>query len=102
MVQRVRGHGKNRRSRLRKHRERTTINSLLQEFVVDQKVVIDIDSGIHSAMPLARFQGRVGTVIGTRGDCYEVEITDGNKDKTLVVGSAHLKHWGGKSGSKNT
>lgn len=101
MAQRVRGSGKRRRSRFRKHRDKTTVNQLLQSFSVDEKVVIKIDSGVHGAMPLARFQGQVGTITGTRGDCYEVEITDGDKEKTLVVAPVHLKHWGGKGGQKN-
>jgi large subunit ribosomal protein L21e len=92
MVKRNRGkRGGHSRQQLRKHREKTTVNQLLQQFKVGDKVIIDIDSSIQDAMPHPRYQGKEGLVIGIQGDCYEVEITDGGKKKTLVTGPAHLK-----------
>jgi len=76
---------------MRKHRERTTVNAILQEFELGEKVVIDIDSSIQDGMPHPRFQGKSGEVVGKRGDCYEVSIKDGKKKKTLVAHPAHLK-----------
>ena len=92
MVKRVRGsRGGHSRQQMRKHRERTTVNAILQEFKVDDKVVIDIDSSIQEGMPHPRFQGKSGKVVGKRGGCYEVLIRDGKKEKILVVPPAHLK-----------
>lgn len=92
MVKRNRGkRGGHSRQQLRKHREKTTVNQLLQEFKVGEKVIIDMDSSVQDAMPHPRYQGKEGTVVAERGDCYEVEITDGGKKKKLVTSPAHLK-----------
>ena len=67
MVRRVRGkQGGHCRQKLRKHRQATTITARLQEFAVDEKVIIDIDSGIQDGSPHPRFQGIEGVVIDTR------------------------------------
>jgi large subunit ribosomal protein L21e len=76
---------------MRKHREKTTVNQLLQEFEVGEKVVIDIDSSVQDGMPHLRYQGKMGTIEGKRGECYEVSIVDGDKGKTLICNPAHLK-----------
>lgn len=76
---------------MRKHREKTTVNQLLQEFKVGERVVIDIDSSVQDGMPHLRYQGKTGVVGGKRGECYEVSIVDGGKAKTLICNPAHLK-----------
>lgn len=92
MVKRVRGNrGGHSRQQLRKHREKTTVNKLLQNFREGEKVIIDINSEVQDAMPHPRYQGREGIVLKQRGKCYEIAIKDGNKDKTIVTGPAHLK-----------
>jgi large subunit ribosomal protein L21e len=92
MVKRNRGkRGGHSRQQLRKHREKTTVNQLLQEFSVGEKVILDIDSSVQDAMPHPRHQGKEGTVIAKRGTCYEVEILDGGKKKITVTSPAHLK-----------
>jgi len=92
MVKRNRGNrGGHSRQQLSRHREKTTVNQLLQEFEVDERVIIDLDSSIQDAMPHPRYQGNEGTVTGIRGNSYEVSITDGGKKKTIITTSAHLK-----------
>jgi large subunit ribosomal protein L21e len=92
MVKRNRGkRGGHSRQQLSKHREKTTVNQLLQQFEAGDRVVVDIDSSVQDAMPHPRYQGKQGVVAKRRGDVYEVEITDGKKNKTLIVGPAHLK-----------
>jgi large subunit ribosomal protein L21e len=91
MAKRVRGNrGGHSRKQLGRHRERTTVNDLLTQFKVGERVVIDLNSEIQSAMPHPRFQGRSGTVVGTRGDAYEVSFLDGGKEKMIVTTAAHL------------
>jgi len=92
MVKRVRGNrGGHSRQQLSRHREKTTVNTLLKKFKEGDKVIIDLNSEIQDNMPHPRFQGYPGTVVGKRGSCYEVVITDGGKEKTLLTGPAHLK-----------
>ena len=92
MVKRVRGkRGGHSRQQMRKHREKTTVNAILQKFSIGDKVVIDIDSSVQGGMPHPRFQGNSGEIIDKSGDCYEVSIMDGNKAKMLIVHPVHLK-----------
>ena len=79
------------RDKLSKHREKTTVNTLLETYKVGDRVIIDIDPSVQDAMPHPRYQGREGTVDAIRGNCYEVTITDGGKKKKVVTNSAHLK-----------
>ncbi|VVB81909.1 50S ribosomal protein L21e [uncultured archaeon] len=38
-----------------------------------------------------RFHGKSGTVVGKRGDCYEIKVMDGGKEKMVIVHPVHLK-----------
>lgn len=82
------------RHKLRKRvRERGLVkpNLFLQEFKVGDKVHIKVNPSIHSGMPFRRFHGKTGEVIGKRGRCYLVQITDGKKEKTLIINPVHLR-----------
>ena len=68
MVKRTRGmRGGHSRNQLSKHREKTTVTSLLKQFEVGAKVIVDMDSSIHDAMPHPRFQGKHATVVSIEG-----------------------------------
>jgi len=53
------------------------------------------DRGLGSiekrGFPHRRYHGLTGTVKGTRGRCYEVEVKLGNSKKLLIVGKEHLR-----------
>lgn len=85
------GKRKKTRSLFRRSGSRLTISKLIRQFKAGQKVQINIDSAVHSAMPAPRFQGITGTVIGKIGQVYNVGIKDGGLSKFLVVHPAHLK-----------
>ncbi len=70
---------------------RPTITKFLQEFKVNEKVVIDIEPSSQKGMPALRFQGRVAEVVGKRGRAYVLKLKDGGKEKTLIVRPEHLK-----------
>jgi len=67
------------------------VNAFLKEFEVGEKVVIKIEPSVHKGMPLPRFHGRIGEVIGKRGRAYLVKIKDGGKEKVLISLPVHLK-----------
>ena len=46
---------------------------------------------MQKGMYHSRFYGKMGVVKGKKGRCYEVMITDGSKQKTLIVHPVHLK-----------
>jgi large subunit ribosomal protein L21e len=63
----------------------------IQEYETGQKVHLKIDPSVSEGRFHPRFNGHTGTVAGTQGRAFKVEINDGGKDKTLIVRPAHLK-----------
>lgn len=63
----------------------------VQEFDVGQKVHLHIDPSVPEGQFHPRFNGLTGEVFGEQGRAYKVLITDGGKEKTLIVRPAHLR-----------
>jgi len=63
----------------------------VQEFEEGRKVHLALDPSTPDGRFHPRFNGHTGTVIGTQGSAFKVEITDGGKEKTIIVGAAHLR-----------
>lgn len=63
----------------------------VQEFDEGQMVHLAIDPSVSDGRFHPRFSGHTGRVLGTQGRAYKVEITDGGKDKTIIVKPAHLR-----------
>jgi large subunit ribosomal protein L21e len=63
----------------------------IQEYEVGQKVHLTLDPSVSEGRFHPRFNGHTGTVVGTQGRAFKVEINDGGKDKTLITRPAHLK-----------
>ncbi|MFB6256019.1 MAG: 50S ribosomal protein L21e [Haloplanus sp.] len=63
----------------------------IQEYDVGQKVHLTLDPSVSEGRFHPRFNGHTGTVTGTQGRAFKVEITDGGKEKTLIARPAHLK-----------
>lgn len=61
------------------------------DFDVGQTVHLKIDPSVPKGRFHPRFNGHTGDVTGRQGSAYTVSINDGGKDKTLVVGPAHLR-----------
>lgn len=92
MAQKTKGSRNKTRKKLEKHaRSKDTVSKHLKEFDEGDNVLIQIDSAIHEGMPHPRFHGKHGTVIGSRGDSYIVEIHDREKTKEMPVYPAHLQ-----------
>jgi len=79
------------RSKLKRKGPKITVNKILQNIPAGERVQINIDPSVHSAMPHPRYHGLSGTVIGKRGKAYEVKVKLGNQQNMLVVNSVHLK-----------
>ncbi|MFC4405691.1 50S ribosomal protein L21e [Haloarchaeobius iranensis] len=85
---------KNTRNKLKNHpRERGTSppQRAIQEYDEGQKVHLKIDPSIQKGRYHPRFDGQTGEVVGKQGAAFKVQITDGGKEKTLIVAAAHLK-----------
>ena len=63
----------------------------IQEYETGQKVHLTLDPSVSEGRFHPRFNGHTGTVVGTQGRAFKIEINDGGKDKTLIARPAHLK-----------
>lgn len=66
-----------------------SVERLLKDYKVGDKVVITPNGRYHSGLPFRRFAGQVATVTEKRGRCYLVHIAKVNKD--VIVAKAHIK-----------
>ena len=67
------------------------LSRLLADYQVGDKVVINIDSGIHKGMPHKRFQGKVATVVEKRGRAYILDIPQRKTSKIVIAGPEHIQ-----------
>jgi large subunit ribosomal protein L21e len=94
MATRIGGFRKKTRNKLKKPHSlkgKIKIRNFLQKFEIGERVNLTIEPAVHGGMYLPRFKGRSGIVKRQLGTCYEVEIKDINKLKTLVIHPIHLK-----------
>lgn len=77
----------------RRPRERglSSIGRSFRKFDIGQRVAIVIDSSVQKGWPHHRFHGLTGTVVGTRGRAYLVDVRFGGKIKQAVVLPNHLR-----------
>lgn len=66
-----------------------TVETLLKDYKVGDKVVIKPNGRYHSGLPFRRFAGKVGQIAEKRGRCFLVHLAKENKD--VVIGKAHIK-----------
>jgi large subunit ribosomal protein L21e len=73
-------------------RERGTSppQQVVEEFEVGETVHLSIDPSVPNGRFHPRFNGLTGKVVGEQGAAYQVKITDGGTEKTLVARPAHL------------
>ena len=94
MTKRIGGFRRKTRSKLSKtprSRGKISLTRYLQDFKLNEKVVLDAEPSFQKGMYYPRFHGKAATVTGKQGDCYVVKIKDGNKDKSLIIHPIHLK-----------
>ncbi|QCC50627.1 50S ribosomal protein L21e [Halapricum salinum] len=63
----------------------------VQQFEAGDTVHLAIDPSVNEGRFHPRFNGHTGTVAGSQGKAYKVEITDDGVEKTLIVKPAHLR-----------
>jgi large subunit ribosomal protein L21e len=93
MVERSKGSRSKTRHKLSKSiRERgmPRIWRVTQKFKPGDLVHIKLDPSVHRGMPHPRFHGHTGVVSSIRGRAYLVKISDGGKEKTIIVSPEHM------------
>ena len=94
MVKRIGGTRRKTRHKMSKNvrdKGKISIQRYLQDFKTGEKICLVTEPAVHKGLFHSRFHGKAGTIIGKRGNCYEVEIKDIKMLKTLVVHPSHLK-----------
>ncbi|MCD6576108.1 MAG: 50S ribosomal protein L21e [Nanoarchaeota archaeon] len=94
MVTRSHGFRVGTRRKLRKkvrERGKVKIGAALQEFDINEKVIIDVEPSYHKGMPHRRFIGKHGKIVEKKGKSYIVEVRDGGKYKKIICAPIHLR-----------
>jgi large subunit ribosomal protein L21e len=76
---------------LRKKGNNKGLSCFLQNYKIDDKVVITIDPSQVKGMPHRRYQGKVGSVKEVNRRSLAVEIQVGNKIKKIIARWEHIK-----------
>jgi large subunit ribosomal protein L21e len=94
MVQRIGGFRRKSRHKLKKtikQKGKISLSRFFQEFSVGDKVQLNAEPAVQKGMYYPKFHGKVGVVAGKSGECYNIQIMDKNKEKTLIVHPVHIK-----------
>ncbi|MEM0343552.1 MAG: 50S ribosomal protein L21e [Thermoplasmata archaeon] len=94
MVKASKGARRRTRSVFRKRaraRGLSPITRAFQVFNVGDRAHIEIDPSIHKGQPHVRFHGLTGTVVGTQGGAYLLDVMTGNAKKRIIVRPEHLR-----------
>lgn len=70
---------------------KASVNKHLQSFEAGETVQIVINGSIHAGIPFRRFHGLTGTVMGMQGRAVKVNVKQGNRPCSVIVGAVHLK-----------
>lgn len=66
------------------------IKRFMQSFEDGDKVLLKAYSSYQKGLFCLRFHGKIGEVKGKQGECYKVNIKDGNKKKLCIVHPVHM------------
>lgn len=93
MTTRMDGFRKRTRRKFKKQdsmKGKLSIRKYLQKLVPGDKVSLNVEPAYQKGMYRPKYMGKIGTVVGKKGQCYLVEIMDFTKKKTLIVHPIHL------------
>jgi len=68
-----------------------SLTKFFMPYKVGDSAVLQAEPAMQDNLYHQRFHGKTGVVVGKRGDCYEVKIQDGGKQKMVIVHPVHLK-----------
>ena len=68
-----------------------SLTRFFMPYKIGDRAVLSAEPAIQWNLYHQRFHGKAGIVIGKRGDCYEITIKDGGKEKMVIVHPVHLK-----------
>jgi|WetSurMetagenome_2_1015567.scaffolds.fasta_scaffold881134_1 large subunit ribosomal protein L21e len=68
-----------------------SITRFMQEFNTGDVVVFKQEPSVNSGKYHKRLHGKIGKIIGKKGKCYDVRVSDRGVLKTIIVHPVHLK-----------
>lgn len=74
-----------------RERGKLSLSKYFQTFNDGEKVCLSVEPSVQKGIYFPRFMGKAGTIKRKNGTCYEVDIKDHNKQKTIIVHPVHLK-----------
>lgn len=72
-------------------RGKISLTKFFMPYEMGDRAVLSAEPAVQKNLYHQRFHGRAGNIVAKRGDCYELEIKDGNKTKTIIVHPVHMK-----------
>ncbi len=94
MVKRIGSVRRKSRSKLKQHykdKGKVPLSRYFQKFIIGDKVVLKANLAVSKGMYLPRFHGKIGTVTGKKGRCFQIAVKNGSKQKIFNVHPVHLK-----------
>lgn len=82
------------RKLFRKHprdKGKISLTKFFMPYAVGDRALLSAEPAIQKNLYHQRFHSKAGVVVGKRGDCYEIQIQDGGKQKLVIVHPVHLK-----------
>jgi large subunit ribosomal protein L21e len=68
-----------------------SLTKYFASFKEGEKVQLKAEPAVQKGIYFRRFHGKVGKILGKRGNCYQIKIKDNTKEKTVIVHPVHLK-----------
>jgi large subunit ribosomal protein L21e len=68
-----------------------SLTNYFAKYQAGDRVVLKAEPAVQKGSYFLRFHGRVGTVQAQRGNCYEVQVPDGGKQKLVIIHPVHLR-----------
>ncbi len=94
MAKRIRGFRRKTRYKFKKEPRRKgkmNISEYMKNLKQGDKVTLAVESSVQKGMYSPRFMGKMGIIRSRKGRCYEIDIKDGGKTKTIIAHPVHLK-----------
>ena len=75
----------------KKMKGKLPVSEFVKKLEMGDRVQLVAQPSIMKGIYFRRFHGKTGIVTGMQGSCYKVQLKDGGKEKTLIVGPVHLQ-----------
>ena len=72
-------------------RGKISLTKFFMPYEVGDRAVLVAEPAVQKNLYHQRFHGKSGMIVAKRGDCYELQVKDGGKQKIIIVHPVHMK-----------